>query len=185
MKDKESVMPQEGNTRKDFKMKLEKKDEEIAKLNEDIDHWKNEYYRAYADTQNLRKSLEKDHQEAIRYRASGFVESLLNVLDGFHMALSHSPSNPEVANYVMGFSYIYKNLVIALEEEGVSEISPNVGDKFNPAFMEAIASEESEGDANIVLKVSRKGYKLHDRLIRPAEVTVSKKIENNDESIKE
>ena len=174
--------------KKEFKMKLQKKDDEIKKLQADIDHWKNEYYRAYADTQNLRKSLEKDHNEAIRYRAMGFVENLLNVLDSFYMALSNKPSNPEVANYVMGFNFIYKNMVQALEDEGVTEIYPKIGDKFNPQTMQAIEKREDEGEENRILQVSRKGYMLHDRLIRAAEVIVSAKKENKEndqESIKE
>ena len=51
--------------------------EEIEKLKADVNHWKNEYYRAYADTKNLRDNLEKDHRDAMKYRAEGFIESLL------------------------------------------------------------------------------------------------------------
>ena len=166
--------------KKGWQKKLEKKDEEIRSLNAQVDHWKNEYYRAYADTQNLRKALEKDHQEAIRYRASGFVEDLLPILDSFHMALSSTPDNPEIKNYLLGFTYIYNNLINALENEGVSEISPKENDKFDIETMEAVESVEDEGEPYRILKVHAKGYKLHDRLIRPARVTVSKKVENKE-----
>ena len=170
-------------SKKKFKEKLQKKDEEIESLKAQIDHWKNEYYRAYADTQNLRKSLEKDHHEAIRYRAEGFIENLLPILDSFHMAIVSSPDKPELKNYVIGFSYIYRNLVSVLEEEGVKEVAPNEGDKFDPKYMEAVETMEiDEGEANIIKKVYANGYMLHDHLVRPARVLVTKlKEEKNAE----
>lgn len=164
--------------------KIEKLVEEIAKLKADVEHWKNEYYRAYADTQNLRKSLEKDHQTAMKYRAEGFIDELLPVLDSFYVVLKNEPEDPNLKNYLIGFQFIYKNLVNALEGEGVSEISPNVGDKFDASTMNAIEVEETEGDEGLITKVVTKGYKLHDRLVRPANVVVSghaKKEENKEE----
>ena len=174
-----------GDMKKSFKKKLEKKDEEIEALKAEKEHWKNEYFRAYADTQNLRKTLQKDHQEALKYRAEGFIDSLLPVLDSFFLALETKPSTPEVANYLVGFQYIYKNLVSALESEGVKEIDPKVGDKFDSDTMNALESIEDDGEENIVKKVFSRGYMLHNRIIRPASVLVSvhhKKEENNEES---
>ena len=165
-------------SKKKFKEKLQKKDEEIESLKAEVNHWKNEYYRAYADTQNLRKSLEKDHHEAIRYRAEGFIENLLPILDSFHMALANSPDKPEIKNYVTGFSYVYRNLVSVLEEEGVKEIAPKENDDFNPKYMEAVETIETEDSENKVKQVYANGYMLHDHLIRPARVLVSKLKKN-------
>lgn len=167
-----------------MKEKKTNENEKIAKLNADLEHWKNEYYRAYADMQNLRKQVEKDHREAIRYRASGFVENLLPILDGFHMALQGEAKTEEMKNFLVGFEFIYRNLVNVLESEGVKEISPKIGDEFNPETMQAIDTVEGEGEPNKVLKVNVKGYMLHERLIRPSVVVVSKsksqtKEENN------
>ena len=163
--------------------KAEKYKVELEKLQAEVNHWKNEYYRAYADTQNLRKSLAKDHQEAMKYRAEGFIDELLPVLDSFHIVLSNEPEDPNLKNYLIGFQFIYKNLVAALENEGVSEIAPNIGDKFDASTMNAVELQESEGEENRILKVVTKGYKLHDRLIRPVNVIVSghpKKEEEDD-----
>lgn len=167
-----------------MKEKKTNENEKITKLNADLEHWKNEYYRAYADMQNLRKQVEKDHREAIRYRASGFVENLLPILDGFHMALQGEAKTEEMKNFLVGFEFIYRNLVNVLESEGVKEISPKIGDEFNPETMQAIDAVEGEGEPNKVLKVNVKGYMLHERLIRPSVVVVSKsksqtKEENN------
>ena len=162
---------------------IEKLDEEIAKQKADSEHWKNEYYRAYADTKNLRSSLEKEHREALKYRSEGFIEELLPVLDSFYMALANEPSDPALKNYLIGFQYIYRNLVAVLENEGVNEISPEVGKKFDPQIMQAV--DTVEGDDNIITKVYAKGYKLHDRIIRPANVQVSVKAKQNEENNQE
>ena len=167
------------------KKKIKELEEELAKLKADVDHWKNEYYRAYADTKNLRNNLEKEHSDIIKYRAMGFIEDLLPVLDSFHMALANEPSSQELKNYLVGFQFVYRNLVSVLENEGVKEISPNVGDKFSDKTMNAVDVTEQEGEENIVTKVYAKGYELHGRLIRPAQVSVSKnKKEENKEGVK-
>lgn len=164
------------------KKDLQEAKEALEKAKADSANWKNEYYRAYADTQNLRKSLEEDARVAYRYRSEGFLSSLLPALDAFHIALSNEPPSPETRNYLIGFSYIYNQLVKALTDEGVSEIAPSIGEEFDPSRMHAVETEE--GDApNKVVKVMAKGYKLHDRLIRPAMVVVSKaKAEEEDKA---
>lgn len=172
---KEEVVDEEAEVKekKSAKKKIEKLEEELNKLKADVEHWKNEYYRAYADTKNLRASLEKDHHNAIKYRAEGFIENLLPVLDSFHMALGNEPTSPELKNYLVGFQFIYRNLVSVLESEGVTEIAPEINTKFDANTMNAVDTETVEGEANLITKVHSKGYKLHDRLIRPASVTVT------------
>ena len=154
------------------KKKIDKANEEIARLKAEVDYWKNEYYRAYADTKNLRTNLEKDFKEAMKYRSEGFIEELLPILDSFHMALSNEPDDQKLKNYLTGFQYVYRNLVTVLENEGVSELAPEVGKKFDPNTMEAVDTLEAE-EANVVVKVYGNGYKLHNRIIRPAKVQVT------------
>ena len=179
--DKEQVKEEKSKDKK----KIQELEEQIEKLKVDVDHWKNEYYRAYADTKNLRNSLEKEQSELRRYRAIGFIEELLPVLDSFHMALDNEPPSPEVRNYLVGFQFIYKNLISALENEGVKEIAPQIGEKFSDKTMNAVDVTEQEGEENLVTRVYAKGYELHGRLIRPANVSVSKnKKEETKESVK-
>ena len=132
--------------------------------------------------QNLRKSIEKDHHEAIRYRAEGFIENLLPILDGFHMALQAEVKSPEMKNFLVGFEFIYRNLVTVIENEGVQELTPKIDERFDPTYMQAIETKFDEGKPNRVLEVKVKAYKLHDHLIRPAIVVVStdKKDEKNE-----
>ena len=169
-------MAKKTKTESKDKKKIEKLEEEVAKLKAEVEHWKNEYYRAYADTKNLRNSLEKEHLEAMKYRSEGFIENLLPILDSFHMAVGNEIEDPTLKNYLVGFQYIYRNLVGVLEEEGVQEVSPNIGDKFDPSRMAAV--DTVEGEDNLITKVYSKGYLLRDRIIRPANVQVSiKKVE--------
>ena len=170
--EKKTDIPVEDPKEKKIK-KIEKLKEEVSRLEKEAEYWKNEYYRAYADTQNLRKSLEKDHQNAMKYRAEGFIDNLLPVLDSFHVVLSQEPEDPNLRNYLVGFQFIYRNLVSVLENEGVNEIAPKVGDKFDASSMNAVEVEESDGEEGLITKVITNGYKLHDRLVRPANVVVS------------
>ena len=151
------AMPKDKEELKEEKDKKNKKiqalEEELAKLKADVDHWKNEYYRAYADTKNLRNNLEKEHSDIIKYRAMGFIEDLLPVLDSFHMALANEPTSQELKNYLVGFQFVYRNLVSVLENEGVKEIAPNIGDKFSDKTMNAVDVTEQEGEENIITKV--------------------------------
>ena len=181
-KDKEKDIKVEIKEKKSKEeKKLKELEEELAKLKADVEHWKNEYYRAYADTQNLRKSLEKEHSDIIKYRAMGFIEDLLPVLDSFHMALANEPTSQELKNYLVGFQFVYRNLVNVLENEGVKEISPNIGDKFSDKTMNGVDITVQEGEENLVTKVYAKGYELHGRLIRPAQVSVSKNKKEENE----
>ena len=180
-------MTNEENIEKESKKekkKIDRLQEEKERLQAEVDHWKNEYYRAYADTKNLRNNLESDHRQALKYRAEGFIEELLPILDSFHVVLQKEPDDPALKNYLIGFQYIYKNLVSVLENEGVSEISPEIGKPFDSSLMAAV--DTVEGEDNLVTKVYCKGYKLHDRIIRPANVQVSiAKVEEKVEEEKE
>lgn len=176
VKDKEEKVEEDGKDKepRSFRHKLEIKDAEIEKWKADANHWKNEYYKAYADMQNLRKSVERELSEGLKYRAEGFVSELLPVLDGFYFALAMEPANPELKNYLIGFQYIYQNILSVLEKEGIKEIFPKEGEKFDVRTMHAVEAQEKDGPPNLVVKVLNKGYLLKDRLIRPANVVVSK-----------
>ncbi len=156
-------------------------EEKLKEANAEIEKWKNLYYMSYADTQNLRKSLEEDHREAVRYRASGFLEKLIPPLDCLYIALQGETQSEEAKNYRQGFQFIYNQLEEALLSEGVSYVEPKAGDTFDPHTMEAIETVESEDTEGKVVECKSKGYLLHDRLIRAARVTVSVKKEKKEE----
>ena len=99
--------------------KIQELEEQIAKLSEEVASWKNKYYEAYADMDNLRKKMEKDHQVMFKYRGQGFLEALLPVFDNFYYCFKFKPEDPTLAAYCKGFEMIYNQMVQALEAEGV------------------------------------------------------------------
>ena len=171
---KSEEVPKQATIPEEDYLKLKEAAEAERKEKEE---WKNKAYMAYADTANLRKSLEADHRQALRYRAEGFIENLLPALNSLYMALQATPSSQEAKNYQQGFTYIYNQIQAALSSEGISEIVPKTGEAFNPASMHAMDVEETEGEPNKVTFVYSKGYYLHDKLIKPAMVRVSRKKE--------
>lgn len=166
--------------------KIKELEEQIEKLTEEMNAWKNRYYEAYADMDNLRKKMEKDHQQMFKYRGQGFLEALLPVFDNFYYCFKFKPEDPTLQAYCKGFEMIYNQMVQALESEGVKEIVPSIGSKFDPSNMQAVDIEEGE-ENDLITKVMNKGYMLKDRLVRPAMVVVSKipqkEEKNEDEAL--
>ncbi len=168
----------------EVKAKVQELEETLKKKDEEVEGWKNKYYLGFADTQNLRKELEKEHQEALRYRSEGFLDKLIPSLDNFYIALAATPNSEEAKNYQMGFKFIYSQIEGALKDEGLVELVPEVNKPFDASYMHALETEEGEED-NLVTKVYTKGYKLYDHLLRPAMVRVSKKkVEEKPEETK-
>ena len=186
-KEEKAHKKEEKKEKKDkFEKKLEAKEEELSKAKEEIEKYKNLYLETLANLANQRKLYEKDYQNALRYASQNLTEKLLPSFEMFSMVIE-SVDNlpPEVAPYVQGFSMIYRQMVQALESEGVSEIAVKVGDAYDYKIHSAMETQEVEDEVLVdkVTKVIRKGYKIHDRLIKPATVIVGKKKVN--EEVKE
>lgn len=177
-KDEKTSKKEEKKEKKDkFEKKLEAKDAEIKKANEEAEKYKNLYLETLANLANQRKLYEKDYQNALKYASQNLAEQLIPSFEMFSMVIE-SVDNlpPEVAPYVQGFSMIYRQMVQALESEGVSEVAVKVGDKYDYKIHSAMETIEVEDEALVgtITKVIRKGYKIHDRLIKPATVIVGK-----------
>jgi len=171
MVDKKEKHPEE--TKKNKKeLELEEK---IKTLEGELTTWKNKYYMVYADMENARKQNEKTLSEALKYRAAGFIENIFPLLDSFQFALDMKTDDETLKRFLIGFEHIYRQLKTVLENEGVKDISPDVGAKFDYKTMHALDTEFSDLEENIVLRVVGRGYQLKDRLIRPSMVILSKK----------
>ena len=152
---------------------IDKLNEEIARLNGEVDRLKNEYAKAYADTENTRKRLKTEAEQERKYRIQSFAKEVLPVIDNLERALSQELTSEEAIGYKKGIQMTYDQLVKALSDEGVVEIE--VLDKaFDPNQAQAIMVEKRDGtDPGIVIEVLQKGYRLKDRILRPAMVKVS------------
>ena len=138
-----------------------------------------EYYerllRQVAETDNLRKRLAKEKQDAIRYANESLIEKLLPTMDSFDMAISAANTSNEntIDSLKKGVEMVHGQLKRALEDTGLKEIDAT-GEIFNPALHEAISRKETnEATDGTVIEQIRKGYQLNERLVRPASVIVA------------
>jgi molecular chaperone GrpE len=152
---------------------LEELKERATKADE---HWER-LLRTTADFDNFKKRAAREKQDAIRYANEALLEKLVPVLDNFDAALSAAQTTSAASGQSLqtGVAMIFQQLKKALTESGLEEVDAS-GQKFDPNLHEAVSQQETadvpEGD---VLQQLRKGYKLRDRLLRPATVVVAKK----------
>lgn len=130
--------------------------------------------RTAADFDNYRKRAAREKEDAIRYANSSLLESLLPVVDNFELGLEAARSAPDAAAILQGLDMVSRQMRDFLVSSGLEEIKTE-GAEFDPKVMEAVGHEPDETVAeNGVLRQTRRGYKLRDRLLRPASVIVSK-----------
>jgi len=148
--------------------------ESCDKLEQELAEVSDKLIRAQAEAENQRKRHEQERAQLSKFALAGFIEDLLPVIDNFYRATEHVPAEQKDSPWVTGIQYIQKNLLDVLEARGVMEIPAKKGDHFNPDMHEAIGTRD-EGEEDTILEVTNRGYKLHDRILRPTQVIVSKK----------
>ena len=151
-------------------------EEKIAKLELEVQEWKNSYTRKLAEFQNFTKRKETEVSEMKKYASEGIIVKLLENIDNLERAENASAETKNFDALVEGVNMILRNLKYMLSEEGVEEIEAGEGVKFNPYEHQAMMTEEKDGlDNDVIVQVFQKGYKLKGKVIRPAMVTVNKK----------
>jgi len=134
--------------------------------------WKDVSLRTAAEMDNLRKRTAREREEAVRYANQRLMEDLLPVIDNFEMGMQ-AASQDQTSMIYIGMDMVRRQLNDFLSNQGVQEI-PTTG-KFDPNLHDAVAQEEcAAGEEGRILRVTRRGFKLRDRLLRPAGVVVSK-----------
>ena len=126
---------------------------------------------AVAEGENIRRRAQEDIAKAGKFAVERFAGELLAVKDSLEAALASETQTAEALK--SGVELTLRQLISAFEKSNLNEINP-LGEKFDPHKHQAISQLESEGEPNHVLNVLQKGYALHDRVIRPALVVVSK-----------
>ena len=129
------------------------------------------WLRAKAETENVRRRAQEDIAKAGKFAAERFASELLAVKDSLEAALANQDQDPAALR--AGVELTLRQLVGAFEKSGLTEIHP-LEEKFDPHRHQAISQVEADGEANRVVQVLQKGYALHERMIRPALVIVSK-----------
>jgi molecular chaperone GrpE len=143
----------------------------LARAKEDAQKYLANWQRAEADFQNFKRRTEQEREELRRFGNVSLIINLLPVIDDFERAFSSLDSNLAGLSWFDGIYLIYRKLQQLLENAGVRPIETE-GQPFDPRFHEAVAHVDGE-DGKIVSVVQR-GYKLHDRVLRPAMVVVGK-----------
>ncbi len=130
--------------------------------------------RTAADFDNYRKRAARDKEDAIRYANTALLDDLLPVIDNFELGLAAARSAEGADAILQGLDMVSRQFRDFLTSAGVEEITTE-GAAFDPNLMDAVGHEPSESVAEgVVLRQTRRGYKLRDRLLRPASVVVSK-----------
>lgn len=147
-------------------------DELLAEAQSKLDEQRDAWLRALADAENARKRAQADIAQARKYAAERIVEDLLPVMDSLEAALGAAGASPDALR--AGVELTHRQLRQAFERAGVAEVNPAPGQRFDPHRHQAMAAVEADQEPNTVLAVMQKGYTLHDRVVRPALVTVAK-----------
>lgn len=150
---------------------------EIKKLQEQSEKYKNDYLYLRAEFENYKRNAIKERSEALKYGSERIVNDILGIADNFERALQVKVSPETMNNFVQGVEMTANELKAVLQRNGVTEVKCE-GAAFDPNFMEALSSEPTnEVPPGHVARVFKKAYKLHDKVIRPAQVVVAKKPE--------
>ena len=160
-------------------------DTEEDVLREEIKTLKEEKIRVLAEMENLRKRFEREKIDSIKYGSVNFARDILSPGDNLERALSvisEEEEHPQsVKNLIDGLLMVKKELSTALEKNGVTKID-SLNKKFDPNLHQAMMEvENNDLDEGVVVQEIQTGYVMHDRLLRPAMVAVSKKTQKTDE----
>jgi len=189
-----NITDDEKNVNEKEKMEVEQfLDEEVEKEEEEeeeedndlevkIKELKDQLMRTLADGENLRKRTLKEVEQAKKYSHISFVRDLVSSVDNLKRALDSIPEDKSnlsepIKNLILGLEIVEKEIVTTLEKNNIKQISP-LGEKFDYNFHQAMFEiPTNDCDPGLVVEVSQNGYLLYDRLVRPAMVGISKKIE--------
>jgi molecular chaperone GrpE len=151
-------------------------DKLLAQAQARIDEQRDAWMRAVAEAENVRKRAQADVAAAHKFGVERFAEGLLPVMDSLEAALAAAADSPPVLRD--GLELTLRQLKAAFQKSSLSDIAPAPGERFDPHQHQAMAAVESPAEPNTIVAVMLKGWRLHDRILRPALVTVSKALEN-------
>lgn len=151
-----------------------KAEDEATELNEKIEELEDQNLRLQAEIQNMRRRNQKERENATRYRSQDLAKEILPVIDNLERALDTEVTDEAGESLKQGVEMVLESFHRALESAGVEEVEAE-NQAFDPNFHEAYAQVPAEDgqESGMVAQVFEKGYKLHDRVLRAAKVTVT------------
>ncbi|MGM0423451.1 MAG: nucleotide exchange factor GrpE [Thermodesulfobacteriota bacterium] len=137
-----------------------------------------EMLRVRADAENFRKRMSKEKEQYCKYATESILEDIIPVIDNLELAAQHGRDVQACQDLVQGVDMTIKMFLETLKKHGLEQVQSQEGDEFDPAWHEAMAQEErSDLENGQICQVMQQGYRIKDRLLRPAKVVVSKKCE--------
>jgi len=175
-------MNKESYPKKGTKEKTDKTPQDLATLKKELEEAKKnsqEYLNGWKKTQadyiNLKRRIEKDIADLTSFTNADLITKVIPVLENFRRAFTHIPKDKENDEWVLGIKHVEKQLEDILKGEGLEKIEV-LGKEFDPAVCEAICFENSKGHKDCeVIEVIENGYKLKEKVIKPAKVKVCKR----------
>lgn len=148
---------------------------ELLKLQAERDDLYERLARATAEFKNSQKRMQSEFDQRLQYANSSLIKSLIPVIDNFERALAQDPTKLDVDSIMKGMQIVHDQWLSVLKREKVEEIAPKEGDAFDPTQHEALMQQPSDKyEEPTVTQLLQKGYSLHGRTLRPAQVAVSK-----------
>jgi len=147
--------------------------EKVDKLEEELKQSEDKYLRLYAEFENFKRRKNKEIETNNVYKSQKVITEILPSLDNLERALQVESDNEEIKSLLKGVEMVYEGLLNVLKSEGV-ELIETENAQFDPNYHHAVMQEEdSENESGAILDTFQKGYKLKDRVIRPAMVKVN------------
>ncbi|MCH9620774.1 MAG: Protein GrpE [Chlamydiia bacterium] len=155
--------------------------EQLMQRSKEATEYKDKYFRALAEMENVKKRLMQEKKELIAYSVGNFVEELLGPIDNLENALGYTDNlSDEMKNWAVGFKMILDQFKNALESNGIAAYE-SIGKPFDPNFHEAVELiETNDHEDGVIIEELMKGYRQDKRIIRVAKVKVAKKISSKE-----
>lgn len=145
----------------------------IAILSAEVEKWKDLAYRSQAELDNFRKRSAREAQETRAYANADLLRGILPIMDNFDMGLEAARAESEKSMIFMGMSMVQRQIADFLRDMGVTEVEA-LGKPFDPNLHDAVSTEAcAEHAEGTILRVTRRGFRLKDRLLRPSSVIVA------------
>ncbi len=162
--------PENASDHKDMSV-----EEKLAKTQEELESCKDKMLRLAAELENFKKRTQREKEEHMKYALEAFAKELLPFLDNLERAIESAKETKDIEKLLEGLDLTLSGYFKTLEKFGLKVFAAE-GKRFDPNFHEALTTEiNNDVDENTVIKELLKGYTLHERLLRPAMVVVSKK----------
>ena len=151
---------------------------DVQRLQAERDDFYQRLVRATADFKNTQKRIQGEADQRVQYANQSLIKSLLPVIDNFERALAQDAAKVDAASILKGMQIVHDQWLSVLKQQQVNEIAPKPGEAFDPSEHEALMQQDAPpqfaGKGPVVVQTLQKGYMLGERVLRPAQVAVSR-----------